>query len=113
MCETVICKKSIDFRIISDIMNSDLVFQLESVFHKMVAEQIINHVLLGYVKDTADIKMLDVILFHQFSRRAIRDTSEHDAELIERYHVGERSELLFVIASCHNILQIRYCVDGR
>ena len=59
MCETVICKKSIDFRIISDIMNSDLVFQLESVFHKMVAEQIIDHVLLGYVKGTADIKMLD------------------------------------------------------
>ena len=88
-------------------------FQLESVFHKMVAEQIINHVLLGYIKGAPDIKVLDVILIDQLSRRAFRYTSEHGAELIERYHVGERSELLFVIASCHNILQIRYCVDGR
>ena len=79
----------------------------------MVAEQIINHVLLGYVKGATDIKVFDVILIDQFSRRAFRYTSEHDAKLIDRYHVGERSELLFVIASCHNILQIRYCVDGR
>ena len=36
----------------------------------MVAEQIINHVLVGYVKGATDIKVLDVILIDQFSRSA-------------------------------------------
>ena len=85
-------------------MSQDSVLQFEPIFHIMVAEQIVDDVLLGYVIGASNVVMRDDVLAQQFARGAVANASEHSAEFIDRNHVGEGAESFFVVASCHNIL---------